>query len=146
MLAVTFMFLVGWLSTEQKQTIENIDVCNISLQDYAVKVDYMPRDADAKEIGTHFARFGKVNQVVIGTDIDGVLGLHRKRAAAERAAETAEQRLAKAEFFAAKKELPAEQVQKGTEKLREKAGKLREKVKTIAVSYTHLTLPTKRIV
>lgn len=131
MLAVTFMFLVGWLSTEQKQTIENIDVCNISLQDYAVKVDYMPRDADAKEIGTHFARFGKVNQVVIGTDIDGVLGLHRKRAAAERAAETAEQRLAKAEFFAAKKELPAEQVQKGTEKLREKAGKLREKVKTI---------------
>ena len=41
LLAVIFIVLVGWLSTEQKQTIENIDVSNISLQDYAVKVDYI---------------------------------------------------------------------------------------------------------
>ena len=131
LLAVIFIVLVGWLSTEQKQTIENIDVSNISLQDYAVKVDYIPRDADPKEIGTHFARFGKVNQVVIGTDIDGVLGLHRKRAAAERAAETAEVRLAKAEYYAQKKENPSEAVQKGLAKLRERVVKLDDKVSKI---------------
>ena len=131
LLAVIFIVLVGWLSTEQKQTIENIGVSNISLQDYAVKVDYIPRDADPKEIGTHFARFGKVNQVVIGTDIDGVLGLHRKRAAAERAAETAEVRLAKAEYYAQKKENPSEAVQKGLAKLRERVLKLDGKVSKI---------------
>ena len=131
LLAVIFIVLVRWLSTEQKRTIENIDVSNISLQDYAVKVDYIPRDSDPKEIGTHFARFGKVNQVVIGTDIDGVLGLHRKRAAAERAAETAQVRLAKAEYYAQKKENPSEAVQKGLAKLRERVLKLDDKVSKI---------------
>ena len=54
-----------------------------------------------------------------------------KRAAAERAAETAQVRLAKAEYYAQKKENPSEAVQKGLAKLRERVLKLDDKVSKI---------------
>ena len=56
-----------------------MDVSNISLQDYSVKVDDVPKTATPAEIGTFFSKFGKVHQVTLGTDVGKLIGKHRKR-------------------------------------------------------------------
>ena len=67
------------MKRDQSVAIDAMDVSNISLQDYAVKVDYLPRDVTAEELGTFFSKFGKVHQVTLGTDVSGVIGKHRRR-------------------------------------------------------------------
>ena len=78
-MALMFMYLVKKMKRDQSAAIDAMDVSNISLQDYAVKVDYLPREVIAEEIGTFFSKFGKVHQVTLGTDVGSVIGKHRKR-------------------------------------------------------------------
>ena len=80
-IALGFIFLVRRMKRDQTKTIEAIDVSNISLQDYAVKVDYLPKkDLTPEEIGKFFSKFGRVHMVVLGTDVGALIGKHKARA------------------------------------------------------------------
>ena len=80
-IALGFVFLVNRMKRDQTKTIEAIDVSNISLQDYAVKVDYLPKkDLTPEEIGRFFSKFGRVHMVVLGTDVGALIGKHKARA------------------------------------------------------------------
>ena len=69
------------MKRDQTKTIEAIDVSNISLQDYSVKVDYLPKkDLTPEEIGKFFSKFGRVHMVVLGTDVGALIGKHKARA------------------------------------------------------------------
>ena len=97
LIAVAFIFLVNRMRKAQTKTIEAIDVSNISLQDYAVKVDYLPKEElTPEEIGTFFSKFGRVHMVVLGTDVGSLIGRHKKRAALGIERETLTARVAKA--------------------------------------------------
>ena len=78
-MALLFVWLVKRMKRDQSKAIEDMDVSNISLQDYAVKVDDVPRTATPAEIGAFFSKFGKVHQVTLGTDVGKLIGKHRKR-------------------------------------------------------------------
>lgn len=79
--AVAFIFAVMWLTGQQRETIQAIDVSNITLSDYSLKVDYLPSSGiSPEEVGQCFAQFGRVNMVVLGTDVSGVIGQHTSRA------------------------------------------------------------------
>jgi hypothetical protein len=97
LIAVAFIFLVNRMRKAQTKTIEAIDVSNISLQDYAVKVDYLPKEEiTPEEIGTFFSKFGRVHMVVLGTDVGSLIGRHKKRAELGIERETLTARVAKA--------------------------------------------------
>ena len=78
-MALAFVWLVRRMKRDQSKAIDAMDVSNISLQDYAVKVDDVPRTATPAEIGAFFSKFGKVHQVTLGTDVGKLIGKHRKR-------------------------------------------------------------------
>ena len=78
-MALAFVWLVKRMQRDQSKAIDDMDVSNISLQDYSVKVDDVPKTATPAEIGTFFSKFGKVHQVTLGTDVGKLIGKHRKR-------------------------------------------------------------------
>ena len=47
---------------QQRETIQSIDVSNITLTDYSLKVDGIPKTGvSPEEIGTFFAKFGRIH-------------------------------------------------------------------------------------
>jgi len=78
-MALAFVWLVKRMQRDQSKAIDDMDVSNISLQDYSVKVDDVPKTATPAEIGAFFSKFGKVHQVTLGTDVGKLIGKHRKR-------------------------------------------------------------------
>lgn len=63
-LAVAFIFAVQWLTAQQRKTIQSIDVSNITLTDYSLKIDGLPKSGmTPEEIGQFFAKFGRVHMV-----------------------------------------------------------------------------------
>jgi len=79
-LALAFILAVQWLAVHQQETIQAIDVSNITLTDYSLKVDGVPKAGiTPEEIGAFFARFGRIHMVVLGTDVSGIIVQHRRR-------------------------------------------------------------------
>jgi hypothetical protein len=97
-LACYFVFRVFRLTRDQAKTALSIDVSNITLQDYSIKVDGLPRDdpdVTPTKLGVHFSQFGRVHQVVLGMDVGSIIGIDRARAKLVRRVETLNAKLAR---------------------------------------------------
>ncbi len=60
---------ITYFAVQATRFVRQVDSKTLEAADFAVLVRNVPRDVDVREIGAHFARFGRVMDVVVVRDM-----------------------------------------------------------------------------